>query len=34
MNQALNSYQMNTGIVGGGLLKSGQISQSGTRKEK
>lgn len=34
MNQALNSFHINSGIVGGGLLKSGQINQSGARKEK
>ena len=33
INQALNSFQLN-GVVGGGLLKSGQVSQNGTRKEK
>lgn len=33
INQALNSFQLN-GVVGGGLLKSGQVSQNGMRKDK
>jgi hypothetical protein len=34
MNQAINNFQMNNGVVGGALLKTGQVSQNGTRKEK
>ena len=33
MNEVLNKFNLN-GVVGGSLLKSGQVSQGGMRKDK